>query len=76
MGVAVGDYHNDGRPDLYVTNFGVPRLIKMAAAINNNYLKNIKNLKSESNHQLHDPSSWPDQACAGDAVTRSNTASR
>lgn len=25
-GVAVGDYDNDGRPDLYVTNFGVSRL--------------------------------------------------
>ena len=22
MGVAVGDYDNDGRPDLYITNFG------------------------------------------------------
>jgi hypothetical protein len=26
MGVAVGDYDNDGRPDIYVTNFGVSRL--------------------------------------------------
>ena len=26
MGVAVGDYDNDGRPDLYVGNFGVSRL--------------------------------------------------
>ncbi|MEK6281013.1 MAG: CRTAC1 family protein [Acidobacteriota bacterium] len=25
-GVAVGDYDNDGRPDLYVSNFGVSRL--------------------------------------------------
>ncbi|HKY27786.1 MAG TPA: CRTAC1 family protein [Pyrinomonadaceae bacterium] len=25
-GVAVGDYDNDGKPDLYVTNFGVSRL--------------------------------------------------
>src|SRR5215204_6367581 len=27
-GVAVGDYDNDGRPDLYVTNFGVSRLYR------------------------------------------------
>ena len=26
MGVAVGDYDNDGHPDMYVTNFGVSRL--------------------------------------------------
>ncbi len=26
FGVAVGDYDNDGRPDMYVTNFGVSRL--------------------------------------------------
>lgn len=26
MGVAVGDYDNDGRPDIYVSNFGVSRL--------------------------------------------------
>lgn len=26
MGLAVGDYDNDGRPDLYVGNFGVSRL--------------------------------------------------
>ena len=26
MGVAVGDYDNDGRPDLYVTGFGHNRL--------------------------------------------------
>lgn len=26
MGVAVGDYDNDGKPDLYVSNFGVSRL--------------------------------------------------
>src|SRR5262245_52408755 len=26
MGVAIGDYDNDGRPDLYVTNLGVSRL--------------------------------------------------
>jgi hypothetical protein len=26
MGVAVGDYDNDGRPDLYVSNYGVSRL--------------------------------------------------
>jgi len=26
MGVAVGDYDNDGRPDLYVGNFGISRL--------------------------------------------------
>jgi hypothetical protein len=26
MGVAVGDYDNDGRPDIYVGNFGVSRL--------------------------------------------------
>jgi hypothetical protein len=26
MGVAVGDYDNDGRPDVYVGNFGVSRL--------------------------------------------------
>ncbi|HVF48818.1 MAG TPA: CRTAC1 family protein [Pyrinomonadaceae bacterium] len=28
MGVAVGDYNNDGRPDLYVGNFGVSRLYR------------------------------------------------
>src|SRR5215510_8638874 len=28
MGVAVGDYDNDGRPDLYVSNFGVSRLYR------------------------------------------------
>jgi len=27
-GVAVGDYDNDGRPDMYVTNFGVSRLYR------------------------------------------------
>ena len=26
FGVAVGDYDNDGRPDMYVSNFGVSRL--------------------------------------------------
>lgn len=26
MGVAVGDYDNDGRPDMYIGNFGVSRL--------------------------------------------------
>jgi len=26
MGVAIGDYDNDGRPDIYVSNFGVSRL--------------------------------------------------
>ena len=26
FGVAVGDYNNDGHPDMYVTNFGVSRL--------------------------------------------------
>jgi hypothetical protein len=26
MGIAVGDYDNDGRPDMYVSNFGVSRL--------------------------------------------------
>jgi hypothetical protein len=26
MGVAIGDYDNDGRPDIYVGNFGVSRL--------------------------------------------------
>ena len=26
MGVAVGDYDNDGKPDVYVSNFGVSRL--------------------------------------------------
>jgi len=26
MGVAVGDYDNDGRPDMFVSNFGVARL--------------------------------------------------
>ena len=28
MGVAVGDYNNDGRPDLFVSNFGVSRLFR------------------------------------------------
>jgi hypothetical protein len=28
MGVAVGDYDNDGRPDIYVSNFGVSRLYR------------------------------------------------
>ena len=28
MGVAVGDYDNDGRPDIYVGNFGVSRLYR------------------------------------------------
>ena len=26
MGVAIGDYDNDGRPDIYVSNFGISRL--------------------------------------------------
>src|SRR6266496_4369894 len=26
MGVAIGDYDNDGRPDIYISNFGVSRL--------------------------------------------------
>lgn len=28
MGVAVGDYNNDGTPDMYVSNFGVSRLYR------------------------------------------------
>ena len=28
FGVAVGDFNNDGRPDLFVSNFGVSRLYK------------------------------------------------
>src|SRR5262245_50235105 len=28
MGVAVGDYDNDGRPDLYISNFGISRLYR------------------------------------------------
>ena len=28
MGVAVGDYNNDGRPDMYVGNYGVSRLYR------------------------------------------------
>ena len=28
MGVAVGDYDNDGRPDLYVSNYGTSRLYR------------------------------------------------
>ncbi len=28
MGVAVGDYNNDGRPDLFIGNFGVSRLYR------------------------------------------------
>jgi len=28
MGVAVGDYNNDGRPDLFVSNFGISRLYR------------------------------------------------
>jgi hypothetical protein len=28
MGVAVGDYNNDGRPDMFVGNFGVSRLYR------------------------------------------------
>ncbi|HEY6802040.1 MAG TPA: CRTAC1 family protein [Pyrinomonadaceae bacterium] len=28
FGVAVGDYNNDGRPDLFVSNFGISRLYK------------------------------------------------
>jgi len=28
MGVAAGDYDNDGKPDLYVSNFGVSRLYR------------------------------------------------
>jgi hypothetical protein len=28
MGVAVGDYDNDGRPDLYVSNYGASRLYR------------------------------------------------
>src|ERR1044072_1621979 len=28
MGVAVGDYNNDGRPDMFVSNFGVSRLYR------------------------------------------------
>jgi hypothetical protein len=28
MGVAVGDYNNDGHPDLYVTNYGISRLYR------------------------------------------------
>ena len=28
MGVAIGDYNNDGRPDMFVSNFGVSRLYR------------------------------------------------
>ena len=28
MGVAIGDYNNDGRPDIYVSNLGVSRLYR------------------------------------------------
>ena len=31
MGVAVGDYDNDGDPDVYVTNFGPNRLYRNTA---------------------------------------------
>jgi hypothetical protein len=60
FGVAIGDYDNDGWPDIYVSNWGKNRLY------HNNHNGTFSDMADKAGVGLDDPSAWHTGATWGD----------